>query len=231
MPAAAACSAIRSSPWMVTPCSRSAASAAGRNLSATSLCTRNVSAVLHTLVRCVLEFTRIATALSTSAEASTYTWQLPDAGLDHGDRGVVHHVADQARPSARDEQVDQPAGRHQGHDGLVAAPGHELDRVHGDVGAGQGGAHDVDEGGVGVVRRGRSAQECGVAALEAQPGGVHRDVGTGLVDHRHDTHGHAHLADLQPVRLGPATHDLPDGVGQVGDELQRVGDVGQPVPR
>ena len=59
----------------MTPASASADSRRGRN--GTSRCTSSVSAELQTLTRWVLEFSTIASAIAGSAEASTYTWQLP----------------------------------------------------------------------------------------------------------------------------------------------------------
>ena len=61
----------------MTPASRSAGSARPRNAPATSACTSSDSAALHTEGRDVLAFNRIDSAMSRSALASTYTWQLP----------------------------------------------------------------------------------------------------------------------------------------------------------
>ena len=49
-----------------------------------SECTTSVSAALHTLGRWTFAFTAIFTAMSTSAPASTYTWQLPAAAYITG---------------------------------------------------------------------------------------------------------------------------------------------------
>ena len=49
----------------------------GRNFSATALCTSSTSSALHTEGRLVLAFTTIRSAMSRSADASTYTWQMP----------------------------------------------------------------------------------------------------------------------------------------------------------
>jgi len=58
-------------PWTVTPASASAASARGRKLPAMSACTSSVSQALQTLGRCTLALSRIASAISSSADAST----------------------------------------------------------------------------------------------------------------------------------------------------------------
>ena len=58
-----------------------AAAAAGRNFAATSRCTTRDSVALHTLGRWVLPLTSSARAMSRSAEASTYRWQLPSPSI------------------------------------------------------------------------------------------------------------------------------------------------------
>ena len=67
--------------------------------------------------------------------------------------------------------------------------------------------------------------------LRARVGGVHRDVGPGLVDHPDDAHRHAHLADLQAVGQRRAAHDLTDRVGQRRDVAHRLGDRRDPPAR
>src|SRR6266545_2551037 len=64
-------------PCTVTPASRSAGNALARNASATSACTSTDSAALHTDGREVFALSRIDSAMSRSASAWTYTWQLP----------------------------------------------------------------------------------------------------------------------------------------------------------
>src|SRR5205085_10461297 len=54
-----------------------AGSALARNASATDSCTSTDSAALHTDGREVFALSRIDSAMSRSAAASTYTWQLP----------------------------------------------------------------------------------------------------------------------------------------------------------
>ena len=68
---------VASSAWIVTPAVVSLVTAATRNRGATSAWTSSVSAALHTPTRCVFAFMMIASAASKSADASTYTWQLP----------------------------------------------------------------------------------------------------------------------------------------------------------
>ncbi len=72
----ASCAArAAASPCSVTPASARADSSRGRN--GTSRWTSSVSAALQTLTRWVLALSTIASAIAGSAEASTYTWQLP----------------------------------------------------------------------------------------------------------------------------------------------------------
>ena len=77
-----------------------------------------------------------------------------------------------------------------------------------------GGGEHLDEGHVRLVGRGRAAQQRGIAALQREPGGVDRHVGTGLVDHRQYAEGHPHLADLETVGLDVAAQHLADRIGQ-----------------
>jgi len=57
------------------------AAARGRKSAATASCTTSDSAALHTDGRCVLALTTMARASSRSADASTYTWQLPSPSI------------------------------------------------------------------------------------------------------------------------------------------------------
>ena len=71
--------------------------------------------------------------------------------------------------TARDEHVDQPAGAHQGPDGVAAAVVEQRDRVGGEPVRRQGAAQHVDQGPVGRPGGRATAQHHGVAALEASP--------------------------------------------------------------
>ena len=144
--------------------------------------------------------------------------------------------ADQGGAAARDEHVDEAAGAHQLPYGLAALARHELDGVGGQAGAADGVAQDPYEGGVGLVRGGRAAQQDRVAGLQAEGGGVDGDVGAGLVDDADDAERHADLAQVDAVREGRAADDLADRVGQRhhvphvgGDRADPLGGEGQPV--
>ena len=60
-----------------TPFPFSASATIGKKVSATAAFTNSVSSALHTPGFWVLEFTTRLTAISRSAAASTYTWQMP----------------------------------------------------------------------------------------------------------------------------------------------------------
>ena len=68
----------------------------------------------------------------------------------------------------------------------------------------------------------RAAQERGVARLQADAGGVARDVRPVLVDDRDDAERHAHPLDLEAVRPLPAVEHLAHRIGQTSDVAQPV---------
>ncbi len=138
------------------------------------------------------------------------------AGLDDGDRGLLDDRTDQGGAAARDEDVDQAAGPHQLPYGVAALARDELHRVGGEARAADGVAQDPDQGGVGGVRGGGAAQQDRVAGLQAEGGGVHGDVGAGLVDDADHAEGDADLAQVDAVGQGRAAHHLTDRVGQRG---------------
>ena len=69
----------------------------------------------------------------------------------------------------------------------------------------------------------------GVAALDAERGGVDRDVGPALVDHEDHAERNAHLADFQAVGPPARGDDLADRVGQGGDVAQGLGHLLDPL--
>ncbi len=80
---------------------------------------------------------------------------------------------------------------------------------------------------VGLDGLGAAAQDRGVAALDAQGGGVDRHVGAALVDDADDTQRHAHAPDLDAGRPRPHVVDGADRIGQPDDLL----DARRPWPR
>jgi hypothetical protein len=79
------------------------------------------------------------------------------------------------------------------------------------------------DGPVGPKRVGAAAQQHRVASLEAEPGGVGRDVGARLVDHADDAERDAHLAHLNAAGPLSGGAHLAHGVGKRGHVAQCVG--------
>ena len=129
-PLALARARARSSPRSSTSLSSSAGTARCKKAGAMPLWTSRVSAALHTATYWVLASTAICTALSRSALASTYTWQIPSAWPMTGilvlcmmyctnsllPRGMMRSIRfsspRRARTSSRpDRSVIHPSGR------------------------------------------------------------------------------------------------------------------------
>ena len=92
-------------------------------------------------------------------------------------------------------------------------------------------ARDPRQHGVGV-RRGRgAAQQHRVARLQAQRGGVDRDVRARLVDDGDHAERDSNLAELEPVGQAAAVDDLADRVRQRRDRPRAVGDRARRAPR
>ena len=85
-----------------------------------------------------------------------------------------------------------------------------------------------DDGSVGLDGGRRTAQERGVARLQAQTGGVARDVGAVLVDDADHAERHPHPRHPQPVGADPTLGDLAHRVGQRGHLAQTLGHATDP---
>ncbi len=118
----------------------------------------------------------------------------------------------QALAAARDDQIDGVLLRGELGELLAPAAGDEADAAVGQPGGDGRLGGDLRERGVGVRRRGGAAQHDRVARLQAQRGGVDRDVGARLVDDRDDAERHAHLAHVEAVGQAVAVDHLADGV-------------------
>ena len=150
---------------------------------------------------------------------------VADAGLDDRHRRLLDDRADQAGSPSRDQHVDVTTGPHQRLDAVVGVARDQLDDVRLQAGGRDGVTQHGDDRGVAGPRAGAAAQEYGVAGLQADAGGVGRDVGPCLVDHPDDAERHPDLAQLQSVREGAPPHHLADRVGQPGDVAQPLGHV------
>ena len=160
----------------------------------------------------------------------------PHAGLDDRHPGIFHHRPDEARAPPGDEHV-QIAG--EPHELLGAGPAGVLHQGHAVPGQArrlQSVPHDRHKCLVGAEGLLAPPEDDGVARLEAEGGGIHSDVGPGLVDDADDAQGHPALADHQAV--GPFLHpgDAADGVGQRGhlphplhNTVDALGAEGQPI--
>ena len=134
------------------------------------------------------------------------------AGFDHRDGGVLDDVADQRFAPTRNQHIDEAVGRHQVLHRFVGISGNELHSVGVQSLLGQRRTHRGDQRLVAVHRRGRSTQQRGVPALEAETGGIDGDVRSGLVDHSDHADRDAHLTDLQTIRQGVSADHFTDRI-------------------
>ena len=197
---------------------------------------RSDSAALHTLVRCVFALTTIDSASSRSACRVDVDVTVAVAVDDHRHGRVVADALDERGAAARNQAVDVVGELHHRGRGLVGGVLDEDDRVFGQACfASASRSTDAIATFERSARR-RAAQQRRVARLEAQPGGVARDVGAVLVDDRHDTERHAdplrsrgRSGGVQPSSTSPI------GIGQRGDRAQPGGHalepgIGEPQP-
>ena len=147
-------------------------------------------------------------------------------GVDHRDGRDGLQRGLQALAAAREDEVDDAVLRRQLGELLAPAAGDEADRAVGHAGGARGLGRDRGQHGVGVRRRRRAAQHDGVAGLQAQRGGVDRDVRPRLVDDRDDAERHAQHAHVEAVGQPLALDDLADRIGQRGDRARAGGDRG-----
>ena len=147
-------------------------------------------------------------------------------GVDHRHRRDALERVLQALAAARDDEVDDPVLGRELRELLAAATGDQGDRALGQAGGLGGVGRDAREHGVRVGRRGGAAQHDGVAGLQAQRGGVDRDVRARLVDDGDHAQRHADLAHVQAVRQPEAVDDLADRVRQRRDRAHAGGDPG-----
>src|SRR5205823_1553725 len=103
---------------------------------------------------------------------------------------------DETFTAARDDEIDEAVELQQVADGGPVRRGDELHRVLGQSLRRQRLLEDAVQGGVRVESFFAAAEDDGVAALDAQAGGIDRDVGTGFVDEEDHAERDAHLQDL-----------------------------------
>ena len=145
------------------------------------------------------------------------------ACFDAGHLGAVHAGADEALAAPGDQQVHKAAGLHQvggtGAGGIL----HQIHQRAGRSAVLQPRAQRGDNGCIGADGLLAAAQDAYVAALQAERGGVRRHIGAALVDNGNHAHGHANLADDEPVGPGCLAEELAHRVRQCGDGAHALG--------
>jgi hypothetical protein len=139
--------------------------------------------------------------------------------LDHGNAALFHDHALECLTAARDDDVDAVVAPEEGADDVASAVD-ELHRIRRQSRGPDLGADRRRDGRVRRARLGAALQEDGVGGLEAEPGGVGRDVRARFEDREHDADRDAHLRDLEAVRPLPRRHRLADGLRQRRDLLE-----------
>ena len=145
------------------------------------------------------------------------------SGVDDGDLGHGLERGLQPLPSARNDQVNHAGLGGQLRQLLAVASAHQDDRALGHTGVDRRALGHPRQGGVGMGGHRRASQHDRVAGLQAQCGGVDRDVRPGLVDDRDDPEWHANLAYVQAVGAAESVDHLPHRIGQAGDRAHPVG--------
>ena len=143
--------------------------------------------------------------------------------LEHRHGRLGGDAADQPLAAARDYQVDVLVQPQQLADGVAVRRRHQLHGVGGQVIGPQGVLQDAVQGRVGLERFLAAAEHQGVAAFDAQAGGIDGDVGARFVDEEDDAQRHGDLVDLQAVGPHAAVEDAADRIGQRGDLAQPRG--------
>ena len=145
------------------------------------------------------------------------------SGLDAGNLRLLDARADQPRAAARDQQVDQTDGGHQLDGAGAARVLHQPDQTGGQSGVLKPRAQRADDGARRAEGLLAAAQHAGIAALDAQRGGVAGDVGPALVDDGDHAQRHAGLFDHQPVGALDAPDHAPDRIAERGDLPDAIG--------
>jgi hypothetical protein len=143
--------------------------------------------------------------------------------LDHGDAAVLGDHADQPLAAARDDQVDGLGLPQQVRHCIPVGGLEQGDGVVRQARLVPGALQDAGDGGVRMDRLRPPLEHHPVAALEAQGGGVGRDVGARLVHDPDHPDGHPHPPHQEAPGAAGHVGDLPHRVGKRGDFQQAVG--------
>ena len=143
--------------------------------------------------------------------------------LNDGHARILHHRANQSLATAGDEDVHQSPHIHEGGRTLAVGHADKSDQIGRKSVLCEGGLHGLHQSRTRMDGLLTAAQNHGVARLEGEGGGIHRNVGACLVDHSHASHGCADVTNAKAV----GTHGLltrADGIGQGGDLAQSIAD-------
>ena len=146
------------------------------------------------------------------------------ARFDDGDGRVFEGAVDERLAPPRDEHVDEPLLPHEFARPFPRLVGDELDEGRIESARFQrlfDRCHDGDVGAQGVLA---AAKDDGVAALDAEPDGVRRDVGAGFIDDPDDPERDADALDHDAGRRRVPLDDLPHGAGQRDELFQPLRD-------
>ena len=142
--------------------------------------------------------------------------------LDDGNLRALDAMANQTRPSTRDEHVDDAMKLHEGIGCRAIGRGDGAHRVGGKPDRGDRLGENPRDGLVRADREAASAQDDGVARLQANTRRVGGDVRSGLVDHRHNPERHADARELDAVVQRRGRLGLAEGIGQRDQFLQSI---------
>ncbi len=166
--------------------------------------------------------------------------------LDDGHLGIAADALDQALAAAGDDDVHVLRHGDEVPHGFAVGGLHELHGIAGQAGLLERLLHKAREGPIGIDGLGTAPQNAGVAALDAQRGGLDGHVGAAFVDHAEDADRHAHLAHADAAGLLAHAGYLADhvahgcelfaaqgaGLQDLGSELEPVhhglGEAGSP---
>lgn len=137
--------------------------------------------------------------------------------LDHRHRRLGHEARNEAFSASRNENVDIVAGADEfAHERAVGAR-NQLNGFCGKTGRAEAFCNDAGERAIAFKRLVAATQNDGVAGFESKGGGVHRHIGTGLIDHRDDAERYAHAADFNAGRHWTNFRNRSDGVGKLSN--------------
>ena len=112
---------------------------------------------------------------------------------------MLRHKPDQPFAAPGDNQVHQIVLLQQFQGGFPGHAGDDLHRGLGNSGLGQGVLHELGQGQVGVKGLLAALEDHGVPTFQTKGGGIHRDIGTGLINKADHPQGNALSPHFQAV--------------------------------